>query len=157
MPAHTDMSQPHTIAPISPADGPELLALWEASVRASHHFLTEDDIAFFRPLIVDGLLSLDHLLGLRDAHGALRAFIGVHGNKMEALFVDPSLHRQGIGTRLTHLGIEQLGVTTVDVNEQNPDALGFYQSLGFRVVDRSPLDGTGRPFPILHLSLRVGE
>lgn len=153
----TQMQQPHTIAPLTVADGPELLALWEASVRASHHFLTDDDIDFFRPLIVDGLLSLDHLLGLRDADGTLQAFLGVHGNKMEALFVHPSMHRQGIGTRLTRLGIDQLGVSTVDVNEQNSDALGFYQALGFRVVDRSALDGTGKPFPILHLSLGAAD
>lgn len=150
---HRQTEQSHVIAPLTPADGAELLALWEASVRATHHFLSDDDIAFFRPLIVDGLLSLEHLLGLRDAHGTLRAFIGVQGNKMEALFVDPAMHRQGIGTLLTRLGIETLGVTTVDVNEQNPDALGFYQALGFQVVDRSPLDGTGKPFPILHLAL----
>lgn len=147
------MSEPWSLAPITPADGPELLALWESSVRASHHFLTAEDIAFFRPLIVDGLLSLDHLLGLRDADGWLRAFIGVHGNKMEALFVDPSMHRQGIGTRLTRHGIAHLGVTAVDVNEQNPDALAFYLALGFRVIGRSPLDGTGKPFPIVHLRL----
>jgi putative acetyltransferase len=147
------MPPTEAITAIMPHDGPELLALWERSVRASHHFLTDDDIAFFRPLIVDGLLSLDHLLGYRDASGTLRAFIGVQGDKMEALFVDPTVHRQGIGTRLARFGIEELGVTAVDVNEQNPDALGFYEALGFAVVGRSPLDSTGKPFPILHLTL----
>jgi putative acetyltransferase len=39
----------------------------------------------------------------------------------------------------------------VDVNEQNPEARGFYERLGFTVVARSELDGTGRPFPLLHL------
>ena len=36
---------------------------------------------------------------------------------------------------------------TVDVNEQNPAARGFYQALGFTVVGRSPLDDDDRPFP----------
>jgi putative acetyltransferase len=40
---------------------------------------------------------------------------------------------------------------TVDVNEQNGAALGFYEALGFEVVDRSPVDEDGRPFPLLHL------
>ena len=39
----------------------------------------------------------------------------------------------------------------VDVNEQNDDAVGFYASLGFSVVGRSPTDGGGRPFPLLHM------
>ena len=147
------MTHHHTIAPIHHDEGPELLALWERSVRASHHFLTDADLDFLRPLIVDGLLGLDHLLGLRDQEGRLRAFLGVHGNKMEALFVDPAVHRRGIGTLLARHGITSLGVTAVDVNEQNPDARAFYEALGFVVRDRSPLDSTGKPFPILHMAL----
>jgi putative acetyltransferase len=37
------------------------------------------------------------------------------------------------------------------VNEQNPAACGFYEHLGFVVVGRSEVDGTGRPFPLLHM------
>ena len=39
----------------------------------------------------------------------------------------------------------------VDVNEQNQEALGFYKHLGYDIIGRSPLDGQGRPFPVLHL------
>lgn len=38
-------------------DHPTLITIWEASVRASHHFLQEADIAALRPLI------LEHYLG----------------------------------------------------------------------------------------------
>lgn len=41
----------------------------------------------------------------------------------------------------------------VDVNEQNNHALGFYEHIGFKVVGRSPLDGQGEPYPILHMAL----
>lgn len=34
-------------------DYPELLAVWENSVRATHDFITEDDIAFFKPIIIE--------------------------------------------------------------------------------------------------------
>jgi putative acetyltransferase len=43
------------------------------------------------------------------------------------------------------------GPLTVDVNEQNPLALQFYERMGFKVVGRSELDGGGKPFPLLHL------
>lgn len=44
------------------------------------------------------------------------------------------------------------GPLAVDVNEQNPAVLHFYEALGFRVQGRSPVDGAGRPFPLLHLA-----
>ena len=62
-------------------------------------------------------------------------------------------HGQGVGKRLMRHAIDVLGATRVDVNEQNPQAVGFYQHLGFVVTDRSRLDGGGRPFPILHMKL----
>jgi putative acetyltransferase len=142
-----------SITPITRTEGPRLLDLWERAVRATHHFLDDADIEFLRPLILDGVFALDHLVGLRTAAHDLVAFLGVEGTKLEALFVDPDHHRAGHGTRLTRYAIDTLGVTTVDVNEQNPGAVAFYLRLGFREAGRSPLDSTGKPFPILHLVL----
>jgi putative acetyltransferase len=46
-----------------------------------------------------------------------------------------------------------LGARRVDVNEQNPQALGFYRRFGFEVVSRDAVDGLGLPYPILHCAL----
>ncbi|WP_374755463.1 hypothetical protein [Runella slithyformis] len=46
-----------------------------------------------------------------------------------------------------------MNVQRVDVNEQNPQALGFYERMGFAVISRSALDGLGKPYPLLHLQL----
>jgi len=43
------------------------------------------------------------------------------------------------------------GKLLVDVNAQNGGARAFYESLGFRVEGRSPIDREGRPYPLLHL------
>ncbi len=43
---------------------------------------------------------------------------------------------------------------TVDVNEQNEQAVGFYAHTGFIVTGRSATDGEGRPYRLLHLALR---
>lgn len=39
------------------------------------------------------------------------------------------------------------------MNEQNPDAVGFYEHLGFRTYKRTELDEEGRPYPLLYMRL----
>ncbi|EAQ80928.1 acetyltransferase, GNAT family protein [Blastopirellula marina DSM 3645] len=46
---------------------------------------------------------------------------------------------------------KQKGPLAVDVNEQNPQACRFYEAQGFVTYDRSELDSSGRPFPLLHM------
>ncbi|OIQ48967.1 putative N-acetyltransferase YjaB [Pseudodesulfovibrio hydrargyri] len=135
-------------------DYPELLLVWERSVRATHHFLTEEDILSLRPLILGQYFDAVELCCVRNDEEKIVGFCGVaHGN-LEMLFVAPDSRGRGIGTALCRHAVDHLGVTRVDVNEQNPQALGFYEHFGFKVVDRSPLDGQGNPFPLLHLTLR---
>lgn len=76
-------------------------------------------------------------------------------DKLEMLFVRPEARGQGIGKALVTHCVEHLGVRKVDVNEQNPQALGFYLRMGFKVKSRSALDSLGKPFPILHMELQV--
>jgi len=134
-------------------DYPELIAVWEASVRATHGFLSEEDIQVLRPLILEQYFDAVELYCVRDEQGVIQGFCGVaHGN-LEMLFVAPESRGRGIGTALCRHAVDHLGVTRVDVNEQNPQALGFYEHFGFKIIGRSPLDGQGNPFPLLHLAL----
>jgi putative acetyltransferase len=142
---------------VRPSERERVLEVWEASVRATHTFLAEADIQFLLPLILNGVYSLPHLLCVRDHAGQLLGFVGVDGQKMEALFVHPSWRGMGIGYRLARYAIKVLGVNEVDVNEQNEQAVGFYRRLGFEVFGRSELDGQGKPFPLLHMRLAGSE
>jgi putative acetyltransferase len=84
---------------------------------------------------------------------APRGFIGLFGTKIEALFIAPEFHGQGIGRRLIQHAERLKGSKLqVDVNEQNTGACAFYRRLGFEQVGRSELDATGKPYPILHLA-----
>ena len=40
------------IESLSSDDFDEIIEVWEASVRATHHFLTNDEIAFYKPLVL---------------------------------------------------------------------------------------------------------
>jgi hypothetical protein len=46
-----------------------------------------------------------------------------------------------------------LNARSVEVNEQNSLAIGFYRRMGFEVAGRSPVDAQGLAFPILHMNL----
>jgi putative acetyltransferase len=145
MRAHDD------ITAIETEDFPRLIEVWEASVRATHHFLTEADIQFLKPFVGDGLAAVAVLAGVRDGDGQVVGFIGVDGAAVEALFIHPAWRGQGIGRRLLTYAVETLGATEVDVNEQNDQAVGFYRRMGFEVSGRSEEDGMGLPFPLLHM------
>jgi putative acetyltransferase len=141
---------PFTIRAAQPADRDALLGVWLRSVRASHTFLTENDVQELLPVVRDlALVGLEVWVLERD--GAVVGFAGLDGAKMEALFLDPAHLRCGGGGLLVEHARRLKGPLSVDVNEQNPAAVCFYQALGFRVVGRSPVDGQGRPFPLLHL------
>lgn len=68
------------------------------------------------------------------------------------LFVADEARGEGVGSALLAEAVAR-GVTRVDVNEQNPGALGFYLNRGFQEAGHSPLDSDGRPYPIVHLRL----
>lgn len=128
-----------------------LTALWEASVRATHDFLPEAAIAALRPQVRDQFLPAVAVTVCTDGAGQVLGFSGVAEDRLEMLFVAPAACGHGAGWTLLRHAVVTQAVRRVDVNEQNPQALGFYQRAGWEVVGRSPLDGQGQPYPLLHL------
>lgn len=132
----------------------ELIEVWEASVRATHDFLPEENIAELKPLILQHYFDAVELRCVKNVDDKILGFIGVSDSNIEMLFVDPAHIGQSIGRQLTEFAIEQLQAQKVDVNEQNPKAIGFYERLGFIETGRSELDGQGNPFPLIHMTLK---
>ncbi|GAA0584585.1 acetyltransferase [Halomonas salifodinae] len=130
-----------------------LIAIWEASVRATHDFLAEEDLQELKPLILDQYFDVVDLMCAKNDEGEILGFCGVHDGNIEMLFVSPEARGKGVGSLLAQYAIEAQGATRVDVNEQNHQALGFYRHIGFSVTGRSPLDGQGKPYPLLHMEL----
>lgn len=131
----------------------ELIKIWEGSVRATHDFLTESDILFYREMLTKQNFKGIELFCIKNDRKEILAFMGILEDKIEMLFVCPFHIRKGLGSELIKYAVEKCKVKKVDVNEQNHKALKFYEELGFKLLSRSESDEAGNPFPILHLSL----
>lgn len=123
-------------------------------MRATHHFLSDADINSLKPLILEHYFDAVDLRVAKDGDDKIIGFIGVAEQNIEMLFISPAHRNKGVGSLLLKNAIKNQGASKVDVNEQNLHAIGFYQHLGFSIVGRSPFDGQGNPFPLLHLSLQ---
>ncbi|MBR10512.1 MAG: GNAT family N-acetyltransferase [Rickettsiales bacterium] len=131
-----------------------VVEIWEASVRATHDFLQEEDIAFFKPLILNEYLDAVNLRSARNEENEIVGFLGVAEENLEMLFIHPTYFSKGVGKMLLDYAINELSITKVDVNEQNKRATGFYLHSGFTVIGRSEKDPLGKPYPILHMRLK---
>lgn len=132
----------------------ELVEVWEASVRSTHHFLTEKDIQFFKPLVRDKYIPAVESYIIRNEQNRIAAFMGLSDELIEMLFVHPEEQGKGYGKRLIEFAIYNKHIFKVDVNEQNEKATSFYLNRGFDITGRDETDSSGNPFPILHLSLK---
>ena len=138
---------------VEKADHFRLLEIWEGSVRATHDFLAEADIQELKPLIFEQYFDAVDLRCAKNSQGEILGFCGVHDGNIEMLFISPDARGKGVGALLATYAIKSQCATKVDVNEQNEQALGFYQHIGFSVTGRSPIDGQGKPYPLLHMAL----
>ncbi|MBW3468618.1 GNAT family N-acetyltransferase [Arthrospiribacter ruber] len=138
----------------NPSEHPALLEIWEASVRATHDFLTEEKIQEIKQIIIEGkAFSHVDLYSFFDLEGNRLGFLGLSSDKIEMLFIHPIYRGQGVGQALTRFAIYEKNISRVDVNEQNQQAVGFYRKMGFETFKKNPLDAQGNPFPILEMSL----
>lgn len=138
------------IRPSCASDGGRALDIWRAAVDATHHFLAPADRIAIEAE-VSGFLPAAPLWLAVDAHDHPIGFMLLDGGHMEALFVDPAHHGGGVGRALVEHALSCCRPLTTEVNEQNGQAIGFYERLGFRRTGRSAVDGQGRPYPLIHL------
>lgn len=132
-------------------DFPELARVWERSVRATHDFLPDAYISTLKGLLLMQYLDTVTLLCTWDAERRITGFAGVSRSRLDMLFIDPEHRGTGLGKALLDHAIEHFQINELDVNEQNPQALGFYLKQGFKVVSRSEVDGLGQPYPMLRM------
>ena len=137
------------VAERTPALIGRLVEVWERSVRATHAFLDDADVERIKSYVPEAIAQVGRLFVA--AAGACEpqvtpavplAFMGIEGERLEMLFVDPGHRGQGVGKTLLLHGIGECGVRELTVNEQNPQAVGFYEHMAAHRRRRA-----GRPLP----------
>jgi len=131
-------------------DYPVIVEVWEKSVRATHDFLPEDYLQEIKILLPD-ILPHVQLFVWKDDNGLIKGFAGVAQNKIEMLFIHPASIGKGLGKTLARFCVHTLNADTVDVNEQNKNAVAFYKKIGYHQTGKQELDSMGRPFPLLQM------
>ena len=79
--------------------------------------------------------------------------MGIQNGRLEMLFIAPEERGKGIGKQLLQYGFQNYWIYEVMVNEQNPQAVGFYEHMGFETYKRTELDEEGNPYPLLYMKL----
>ena len=131
----------------------KLLGVWEASVRATHLFLSDAEVNRIKEYVPQALGGVEHLIVVENQLNQVIAFMGTESSRLEMLFLSPSERSRGLGKQLIQYGIANYGIQEVTVNEQNPQAVGFYEHLGFKTYKRADNDEEGNPYPLLYMKL----
>ncbi len=129
----------------------KLLSVWEDSVRATHRFLSAAEIEQIKDFVPQALQGVAHLIVAEKEPGIPVAFIGLEDERLEMLFIAPEERGKGLGKTLLQYGLQHYGLRELTVNEQNPQAVGFYEHLGFRTYKRTSRDEQGQPYPLLYM------
>ncbi|WP_313530634.1 GNAT family N-acetyltransferase [Sphingobacterium multivorum] len=131
-------------------DYPRIMEIWESAVRATHDFLTNEDFIYFKEVIPkDYLPNLEVFLLIENGESV--GFSSVSDRNLEMLFIHNDYRNKGYGKHLFQFMDETKGIAKVDVNEQNYQAIGFYEKLGFRKSGKSEKDCSGKDYPIIHM------
>ena len=116
----------------------QLLEVWESSVKATHLFLSEEEIENIKNYVPQAIQEIPYLIIVVNEHQVPIGFMGIAEQHLEMLFISD---------------VEKYSVNDLAVNEQNPLAKGFYEYMGFKVYKRTECDEQGNPYPLLYMKL----
>lgn len=140
------------IEQVNSSEFDDLIAIWDSSVSATHHFLKEEDFLYYKSRLYEYFIHVN-LFCYKNSDNIILGFLGLSEDKVEMLFVDDQYRGIGVGKQLLNYAINTKKITKVDVNEQNIQALLFYKSFGFKQIGYSEIDSERKDYPIIFMSL----
>ena len=132
----------------------QLLNVWEASVRTTHLFLSDAEVNQIKSYVPQALEGVAHLIIVETENGEPLGFMGIENKRLEMLFLSPAERGKGLGRQLLQYGMKNYGLQELTVNEQNLQAVDFYEHLGFEIYKKTECDEEGNPYPLLYMKLK---
>jgi len=137
-------------------DREQILNVWEKSVLATHDFLNPIDFEEIKKFLQTFNFNDIEVYCLKQ-NDEVAGFIGLTKRKIEMLFLSPKYIGKGLGKKLTDFAFSELKANKVDVNEQNTNAVKFYEKIGFKTYERTEKDDQGKEYPLLRMRLETTE
>lgn len=131
----------------------QLLKVWESSVKATHLFLSQNEIENIKEYVPQALKEISFLIIAENESQIPVGFMGIAEQHLEMLFISHEERGKGLGKELLKYGIEKHSVNNLAVNEQNPLAKDFYEHMRFEIYKRTECDEQGNPYPLLYMRL----
>lgn len=119
-----------------------IMSIWLKGNQQAHPFI--DSQFFENNFELVKMLIPASTIFVQDIDG-VRGFIGLMDNYISGLFVDEQYRRQHVGQALIAKAKQLHNELNVLVYKQNTQAIAFYQSQGFQVVDQSLNEETNEP------------
>ncbi len=133
-----------TIRPYADEDLDGLLDVWYRASLIAHPFLSGGFLETERRQIAEHWLPGAETVVYETA-GRVVGFRSLVGNEVGGLFVDPDHQRRGIGRALLDHARDSRPILELDVFEANAVARRFYDTYGFRLVNRHMNEAAGEP------------
>ena len=89
----------------------QLLDLWEDSVKATHLFLSKNEIEKIKKYVPYAISRVAHLIIIENEILKPIAFMGIEDRKLEMLFIKNSERGKGLGKQLLNYGIKNIILT----------------------------------------------
>lgn len=133
-----------TIRPFAPGDAPRVMEIWLAASERAHDFIPMEYWRSTAPLVEKEILPrADTRVFVRE--GRVEGFLSlIEGDHIGALFVAPERQGRGIGGALLEDAKGGRELLTLAVYRENRNAVGFYRSRGFSVLEERTDEATGR-------------
>lgn len=124
----------------------KIVMLWKYFIKHTEQVSKENEEQTF----ITNLEKLNIVATYNVVHGSPVPFV-TQAQRLEMLFLSPEERGKGIGKEVLQYGIAQYGIQEVTVNEQNPQAVGFYAHMGFETYKRTAYDEEGYPYPLIYM------
>ena len=124
------------------SDTEPVMKLWLSGNMEAHSFVPEKYWQSHFKEVQEALQQAD--VWVYDIDGNVHGFIGLINEYIAGIFVDKNYRSIGIGTQLVNFVKEKYDTLSLNVYQENPRAVAFYQSEGFSVLSEGIDEDTSK-------------